>query len=294
MTKQTRILLVGAGGFLGQAFARHLRQQDIPFLATARSPEPGQLKLDMEKPIAPQLGEALAGERFTHGVLCAAITEIGACYRNPTLSQRVNVAATEELLAAFIDAGIKPVFFSSDLVFPNTAEFYSEESAPAPSTLYGKQKLAVEELIRGGIPEYLIFRTSKLMSLQPGKRNILWQVIESLEKNEAVKPFHDQFITPVFIEDVAEVAVRAIRAGLNGTFHLAASERMSRLELARRICDRMGKSRELIQPVSMADFDFGEPRGRIYTINSEKIRRALNFEFRKTEAGLASLLPRSP
>lgn len=288
------ILLVGAGGFLGRALERYFTQRKIPLLATARSPVAEQLALDLEKPVAEQLREAFSREKFSHAIICAAITEIGACYRNPALSHRVNVEATAELLALCKAAGTKPVFFSSDLVFPNEAEFYGEEDTPAPSTLYGKQKLAVEDFIRESFPEHLIFRTSKLMSLEPSHRNILWQVVDSLEKNQTVRPFHDQFITPVFIEDVAKVAERAIGAGLSGTFHLAAEERMNRVELAQRICDRMGKSQELIQPISMADIDFGEPRGRIYTLNSEKIRRALEFEFRKTEAGLVSLIPRNP
>lgn len=291
--KAPRLLLIGAGGFLGQACARHFAGRGIPFLGAARRPQEGQLKLDLEKPIHDQLRAALADGNFTHAIICAAITDIGACYRNPALSHRVNVEAMQELLGELGAVGITPVFFSSDLVFANTEEFYSEEDAPAPSTLYGKQKLAVEQFIRDNFPVHLIFRTSKQMSLQPNGRNILSQVISALEKEEVVRPFHDQFITPVFIEDVAKVTEQAILAGLSGIYHVAAEERVSRLELAQKICDRMGKPRELIRPISMADIDFGEPRGRIYTINSEKIRHDLGFEFRDSAAGLISLIPRN-
>lgn len=294
MNEPPKILLIGAGGFLGKALHRHFTREGIPFLGAARTPGPGQLKLDLEEPVAPQLRETLSKESFSHGIICAAITDIEACHRDPAGSHRVNVAAMEEILKEFKAAGVVPIFFSSDLVFSNTEDFYAEESLPAPSTLYGKQKLAMEEAVRKKFAEHLIFRTSKQMSLQPDKRNILSQVMESLSKNEPVRSFHDQFITPVFIEDIAEVTERAIRQGLSGTFHLAAPERMSRLELAYRICERMGKPRELVQPVSMAEFGFSEPRGRIYTIDSEKIRRTLGYDFRKVEAGLISLIPRNP
>ena len=214
------------------------------------------------------------------------MTDVGQCARNPATSQRINVDAMLELLNLFQEFEIKPVFFSSDLVFDGICDIYDEDDIVCPSTRYGRQKADIELEIQRRFPSHLIFRTSKLMSMDLSRRNILTPVIQNLRAGMTVNAFADQFITPVFVEDIARVAIGAFREGLNGTYHLAGEDRLSRFELAHVVADSLGFSASLVAPTSMKNFALEEPRGSNNALSSAKICSALDLRFTPLAEGL--------
>jgi dTDP-4-dehydrorhamnose reductase len=166
---------------------------------------------------------------------------------------------------------------------------YDETDQVSPTTVYGRQKVEVEEAIRLEFSDYLIFRTSKLMSMDLNPRSILTPLVQNLWHAKPVSVFRDQYISPVFVEDVAEVLVRSIKAGLSGTYHLGPGEQFSRAEIALRVADLLDLDVNAIRPIRMSDIAFSEPRGPNNTLNSEKISRALEYTFTSLEDGIAKL-----
>ena len=280
-----KVLLVSGSGFLGSNLARHFEQQNIPFQATARS---GAFSLDLEQPLAAQAERIFAEEKFTHLILCAAIADPEDCYRNPERSRRVNLDAPEELWLLARKWNLRPAFFSTDLVFDSARDLRTEEEATCPTTLYGRQKAEAEVRLRETFPETLVFRTSKLMATSVHPRNILVPVVQAIQKGVAYRSFHDQWITPVFAEDVARVVLGAFEQNLSGIYHLAGPERLSRLELAREVYRAWGVEGE-IPSMSYRDGPFSEPRGPLNTLSAEKIRRELGFAFTPLRQGIAEL-----
>jgi len=138
-------------------------------------------------------------------VICSAITDIEKCSQNQKGSHQINVAGTIDLLEAFKRLNITPIFFSSDYIFNPSKFAHQEEDQRNPSTCYGKQKLLVEEYIENGFDKYLIFRTSKLMSMTAHPKNILLPVIRNLSAGIPTRCFEDQWLNPVFVEDIAEL-----------------------------------------------------------------------------------------
>lgn len=73
----------------------------------------------------------------------------------------------QKILAKANKLGIKSIFLSSEAVFDGRKGMYTEEDIPNPITLYGKQKLQIENL-----NDYLIFRISRATGSSFGEKDI--------------------------------------------------------------------------------------------------------------------------
>lgn len=277
------MLIVGGGGFLGSCLARSLTSMKVS--------APGRDALDLGQPVSPEVLAQFEARQFSYVLICGGITDVERCAREPALSEQVNVRGTIALLELAKKSGAKPIFFSSDYVFAAGTGNYTEEAATEPDTEYGKQKLAAEDYIRENFAHYLIFRTSKLMSKSLHPRNILSPLLQAFAQNKPARCFTDQWINPVFVEDIAEIVRLAAEKKLNGTFHLGTKKIFSREELGLFLADALGHDAALIQPIQMADIAFSEKRSHHNTIACGKIEKALGFRFCEVEDALAELAP---
>lgn len=269
-------LLIGATGFLGAQLA----------LAPGRDGA-ARDRIDLARPIPDDLHVYL--KDYSHVILCAGITDVEKCFRDIKLSHQVNVTATLELLAQIKKAGAMPIFFSSDYVFGAEGGGLAEDAPRRPLTFYGRQKLAAEHYLEQYFGRFLLFRTGKLMAKSPHPRNILTPLLRDLSAGREVSCFTDQFINPVFIEDVATVVDHAIARGLSGAYHLGTRRVFSRYELAQFIADKMGWEKKLVRPTRLAHAAFSEPRPHHNTLNCAKIEEALGFRFGEIEESLPEL-----
>ncbi len=282
------MLLVTQSGFLGLELYNGLSRLGAKVIGTARSGDV-QVKLDLLQPVEPQLIPILERESPRAGVICAAMSDPEGCFKDPGLSGRVNVEAMLELLSLFKRREIKPVFFSSDLVFGGAPGVFAEDAPMRPTTLYGRQKQLIEEAIRRGFNNHLIIRTSKLMSMRLHPRNILSPIVQGLREGRPITLFQDQTITPVFIEDIPGALQRALQTGLSGTYHLAATAPLTRIQIGHEVARVLGLDPKWLQPISIADVRLSEPRGTCNAISAAKIERELGFRFTSLEAGIRSL-----
>ncbi len=226
-------------------------------------------------------------------IIAAAITDVEACASNPKQTRAINVEGTFALLDEIKRAQSVPIFFSSDYALEPVARLtlLNEESPVQPQTEYGKQKAAVEKYLRENFGKYLIFRTSKLMSRTPHPKSILQAIIRPLTQNQDIRPFHDQWMTPVFVEDIAEVLAHPKLTNLSGTFHLATKRVFTRNELTRLIRDQyLPQSRSQITPMSLTEIPTLEKRPHYNTLDASKIAEALDFRFREIEEELPAVL----
>jgi dTDP-4-dehydrorhamnose reductase len=181
------------------------------------------------------------------------------------------------------------IFFSSDYVFQRTVTTHREEDLRAPETCYGRQKLAVEQYLEAGFERYLVFRSSKLMSKTTHPRNILLPVIQSLCASKPIGCFEDQWLNPVFVEDIAEVIKCASRQALSGVYHLGTRRIFTRFELAIFLAKSLGYDPALIQAIRLKDMRFSEPRPTHNTLDCRKIESALGFRFTEIEDAITDL-----
>lgn len=277
-------LLIGKSGFLGQALTSGLLRRARKVIALGRS------DIDLTKKAYDSTKICAEYTGVQSIILCAAITDVEICFSDQETSKQVNVTGTIEVLEAARDLGIKPVFFSSDYVFGSGNAPFSEDDLRSPQTVYGQQKLFVERYIENNFDQYLIFRTSKLMAKSLHPKNILTPLISGLSNSKYVRCFEDQWINPIFVEDIADVLSLALDRGLSGTFHLGTSKVFSRKELGDYIANVFGFDQRLVQAIRMNSIQFSEPRTSHNTLNSDKIRKVLDFKFQEISDAIPELL----
>jgi dTDP-4-dehydrorhamnose reductase len=155
------------------------------------------------------------------------------------------------------------IHYSTDYVFDGKQKRpYLETDQPNPLSVYGKSKLAGEEIIRSGNSNYLVLRTSWVYSR--GRSSFVTKVLEWARKQEVLKVVSDQVSNPTRARTLAEVTARLLDKGLDflsgnrGLYHVAGRGYVSRLEWARKILEldphkEQQKAREIL-PALTADF----------------------------------------
>ena len=274
-------LVVGATSAVGRAISRELSQRYQVVGTHHRNPGLDTVPFD--------LGDddpgALPVDWGTLGAIVVAggLTKLDACARDPEASARVNVDGTLRTIQHAQHAGIAPIFLSSDAVFSGEPENAHprpkfETDAVDPSTAYGRQKRAVEDVVLGSTGTVL--RLSKLVSTRPEDGGFLSDLAGQLFRGESVRAATDQFLNLTWTEDVARVVAFAIAQGLSGLWHVVAEPVRSRYDWSIALARELGASEDLVRPCSLSDFEFLEPRPKDCSLDGSRLQHRLPWTLR--------------
>lgn len=165
-----RIILTGAGGFVGSALRASLASHDIVGIDSALHGAPG---IEGDLCDRATLQAAFAGG--CDAVVHLATVPGGGAEADPALAKRVNVDATMALVDIAAQAGNRPrfLFASSIAVFGDSLPAIVEDRTPvAPSMLYGAHKAMMETWLetqsRRGAVSGLALRLSGLVARPRG------------------------------------------------------------------------------------------------------------------------------
>ena len=129
---------------------------------------------------------------------CAAISNTGACERNPVLSEKVNVRGTVNLAKACRKAGSRMIFTSSDQIYntSHSLEPNREGSEGKPGNVYGRDKKRAEEAMLTYLPDAVALRLTWLYDAPSRGRvagqGLLQKLTDALkERREVEFPVHD-------------------------------------------------------------------------------------------------------
>lgn len=266
-----RLLVLGGSGIIGRALARRLGPERVVLTGRTRT-GPGMLPFDAATDDAGRLIDGLGP--LDAVVLMFGITSPDACASDPEAAHRINVEAMERAVLACASRGVPVAFLSSEVVFDGRRGNYREDDRPAPLMLYGRQKLAVEEIIAREAegPHRLravIARCARVVGARPGDGTLVTDLLERLARGETLRVAADQRFSPILDDDAADVLAVLLEQRLTGIVHLAGPEAVSRLEIAERCRRRLldaapdghghpGTGR--IEAGKMRDFPTLEPR----------------------------------
>ncbi|MEO8312474.1 MAG: dTDP-4-dehydrorhamnose reductase [Caldimonas sp.] len=228
-----KILLLGKDGQLGWELQRSLAPLgDVVALGSSdREPFAGDLR-DLDalaasvRAVAPQLI-----------VNAAAYTAVDRAESEPEAALLVNAAAVGVLARAARAAGAWLVHYSSDYVFDGSGtRAWTEQDRPVPLGVYGRSKLAGEELVLASGCRHLLFRTSWVYSARGA--NFAKTMLRLARERDALRVVDDQIGAPTGAELLADITAHACRRALvddsvAGTYHAAAAGETSWFEYAR-------------------------------------------------------------
>lgn len=187
---------------------------------------------------------------------CSAISSPDSVNESPRESHALNVVATARLAEIAAHLGARFLHVSSDMVFDGTQSPYRSTDAPNPMSEYGRQKLEAEKRVLAASDENLVvLRVTLLNGNSPsGMRSPHERILNGLATGSPPILFDDEIRQPSSAGNVAETMVELLeRSNLNGLFHWAGSEEVSRYELGLRILDRFGFSADRITRASLKD-----------------------------------------
>ncbi|MDR1920784.1 MAG: dTDP-4-dehydrorhamnose reductase [Candidatus Adiutrix sp.] len=153
-------------------------------------------------------------------VNAAAHTRVDQAEAEPELAHLINAEAPGLLAELAGETGAWLVHYSTDYVFDGAKDGpYTEDDAPAPLNVYGRSKLAGDELIMKSGCRHLIFRTSWVFAGE-GK-NFPRSILELARLESSFSVTADQFGAPTSVELLAAATALALNLALRGADDLS-------------------------------------------------------------------------
>lgn len=291
-----RMLLTGASGLVGANFARRaaLAGHEVTGVVGRWSaPVPGTAALFVRDLAG--AGEAAAlvqAIRPDVVINAAAIAEPAACEAAPALSQRLNVGLPAELARAAARSGARCIHLSSEQVFDGKRAPYVPGDAPQPLNLYGRQKLAAEELVLAAHAGAVVLRLPLLLghSLST-RRSVHERLFELWAAGQSARLYVDEIRQVCSADSVAEVLLGLVEhTELRGLFHWAGAEPVSRYELGLRLARHFGVAPERIVSMQRADTPaVSAQRARDLSMNVDALSHTLGLAPEPLAAAIAAL-----
>jgi dTDP-4-dehydrorhamnose reductase len=254
-----RSLIIGASGQVGALLYQLAGKEEFCVGTYFRNPVPGFFRLDLrdERAVKETIREVTPEVCYLPG----ALTHVDYAETHPQECRDINVLGTSHLAQALAEFSGFLVFFSTDHVFSDSSQPWKEDDPVSPRSVYAQSKAEAERIIREILPDrHLILRTSWVFGPDPQKKNSLWRVRRTLEKDEPLMVPSDQHGQPTYGPDLALTARLLAERGARGTFHVIGPQSLSRFAWARIIAETLGLPIDLIEGQPTSKFDLVAPR----------------------------------
>jgi dTDP-4-dehydrorhamnose reductase len=229
----SRWLVTGAGGMLGRELMALLNQSGTTATGLTRQ--------DLDVTDAATVSAAVARLQPDIVVNCAAWTAVDLAEAHEDEALAVNGQGAANLAAACASIGARMVQLSTDYVFDGTAgQAYAEGDAVAPTSAYGRTKLAGEQNVLEQLPDTgYVVRTAWLYGAHGG--NFVRTMIRLERSQEKVAVVDDQRGQPTWTAAVANQIVSLMSSGAPaGIYHATCSGETTWFGLAREVFSLLG------------------------------------------------------
>ena len=256
------ILIVGATGTLGKAFARTCEWRGLDYVLVDRR----QLSLDHGQTIQ----SALDLYRPWAVINAAGWVRVDDAETDPEGCIRVNTHGALMLATNCAHRETPIVSFSSDLVFDGKLERpYLEADAPCPLNVYGRSKAELErQVLQLGGPNLLVRTAAFFSPFDP--HNFAAQVTRGLVGGQEVRAACDIVISPTYVPDLVDATLDLLIDGETGLWHLVNGGALSWCDFARAIADALRLDTRLIAPTPATSFDWPAQRPRFAPLVSSR------------------------
>jgi dTDP-4-dehydrorhamnose reductase len=289
-SKARTILIAGARGTLGQAFARRCELRGLAYRLLTRS------EMDITDENSVESALALHGAWAV--VNAAGYVRVDDAESQRECCFRDNTDGPTLLARTCAARGLALLTFSSDLVFDgNSSEPYNEASQPSPLNVYGESKAAAEVAVLQIAPKALVVRSSAFFGPWD-EHNFVTQGVRALQAGKVWLAANDVVVSPTYVPDLVDASLDLLIDGEHGIWHLANAGAVTWAELARRTATRLGLDTALVQACSQDALGLpaSRPRNSALTSRRGSIMPDLDQALGRyiEEAGLSEEEPATP
>ncbi len=263
------ILITGATGTLGQAFARTCGARNIHYKVLTRR------ELDISD--IDSIENAIDLYKPWALINTAGYVRVDEAEANKEKCFKENVQGAVNLAKICVRKKIRLVNFSSDFVFDGKQDgAYLESHVVSPMNVYGESKALLEESVLAIDPDSLIIRTSSFFG--PWDHyNFITKTLQTLARNDEVFAPNDMFVSPTYVPDLANECLNLLIDEENGIVHLTNEGEVTWEEFALMAAesarDKLKINPNLIRGIKTEDLNLRARRPRRSTLCSEKHNR---------------------
>lgn len=246
------LLITGATGTLGMAFARVCEARGISYRLLARA--------EMDICERASIERSLAGFEPWAVVNAAGYVRVDDAEREPERCMRENAEGAGLLAGACAARDIAFVTFSSDLVFDGAKNSpYVEADDPAPLNVYGRSKAEAERRVSAAHPRSLVVRTSAFFGLWD-EHNFVTVALRELAANRSFVAADDSIVSPTYVPDLVHATLDLLVDGECGVWHLANRGAVSWADFARQAARCAGLDETLVVAKPTEGLQLAAPR----------------------------------
>jgi dTDP-4-dehydrorhamnose reductase len=256
------LLIVGATGTLGRAFARICHERGIPYRLLSRA--------NMD------IADVRSVRRTLDTVQPWAVINAAGYVRvddaeGDARQWRENAIGPAVLASECAVRSARLLTFSSDLVFDGEKDEppYLESDRPNPLNAYGRSKLAAERAVMQHSDQALVVRTAAFFGPWD-EYNFVTCGLATVRRGEPWLAANDQRVSPTYVPDLVHASLDLLIDGDAGVWHVANRGAASWAELAAWTVDLAGLDRQLVIPVPGASLGHVAPRPRNVPLGSER------------------------
>lgn len=262
-----KIAITGANGYLA-SLIQTINHEEFDFIPVTRK------DIDLAQPEAvTQFFEELEFDMVFHA---GARTQTADCEENPRNTHKVNTESAINIAKICQQKKARFIFLSTEQVFNNRLDRdpYTEETPVASTSLYGQQKIEVENFLLENQLDAVILRLSWMMGLSyPGIKsspNIIKQVMNSLFYQRPTKFTVNEVRGMTYAKKLAEQfdKISGLPAGI---YHFSSQNKSSTYEAAKYIATTLGFDEKSIDQYIRPDHERYAERFRKLTLATDKI-----------------------
>lgn len=256
------LLIAGATGTLGQAFAGACRLRGIDHILTSRE------TMDLLDPTAIAL--ALAEINPWAVVNCTGWVRVDEAETRAADCLAINYTASIDLARACAERDIPYTCFSSDLVFDGMAgRPYIESDRAAPLSIYGTSKARADATLAAQSGRALVIRTASFFSAFD-EHNFAVHLAAALADGRRFAAASDCVMSPTYVPDLVHATLDLIIDDEIGLWHLVNEGELSWADFALEIADALGLPARTIAPRRADDMGWTARRPRFAALTSER------------------------
>jgi dTDP-4-dehydrorhamnose reductase len=258
-----RVMIIGARGTLGRAFARLCTARGLAYDVLGRR--------DVDIATPDSVKAALARHQPWAVINAAGFVRVDAAADDDAAEERcrrentVGPAVLADACAA--NGRIPLVNFSSDLVFDGRKQApYVESDIVNPLNVYGNTKAEAEQAL-ARYDESLVVRTSAFFGPWD-EHNFITLALRTIARGEPFLAADDVVVSPTYVPDLATTTLDLLIDGETGVWHLANAGAVTWAELAREAARRARLDSGLVRGVPAEQLGWRARRPRYSVLGS--------------------------
>ncbi|MGH4121270.1 SDR family oxidoreductase [Clostridium sp.] len=279
-----KILLTGGNGFFCTRFTEKYKNT-YEILSASSS----FLDITDEKKVA----ETIKNFNPNYVIHAAAKANTKFCDKNPDLAYKINVTGALNVAKACKQVQAKMIFLSTEQVFNGNMESgpYTEESTPFPNTMYGRNKLEAEGLLKEVLDELWVIRFTWLFGV-PERNcgmspNILWGTLSDILQGKRIKVTTNEYRGLTYVHEVVDQFPMIFEIPY-GTYHVGSHNSLSRYDICSLIFKEVGLEHR-INELLEADTEKYKEHTRDVRLCTDKIK-SYGLKFSESTDGIKKCL----